>query len=158
MDSNVRVEDNVEIDKDLCIEEEDLNVTNFIPQTIEQFALSDDDENDFPVNEDDACKIKDFSEALRYSEELKKVFLCKGGSEGLAEEWQPNVHLQAFADVFIFVISEPTGEKLKPCSTKHKQPSRNSNTELTTSTQGINRKIHHLPNQQTGQWSQSKMK
>ncbi|GBL83536.1 hypothetical protein AVEN_196379-1 [Araneus ventricosus] len=30
-----------------------------------------------------------------------------------SEEWQPNVHLQAFADDFIFVISEPTGAKLK---------------------------------------------
>ncbi|GBN26666.1 Putative protein in type-1 retrotransposable element R1DM [Araneus ventricosus] len=29
------------------------------------------------------------------------------------EEWQPNVHLQAFTDDFIFVISEPTGAKLK---------------------------------------------
>ncbi|GBM25941.1 hypothetical protein AVEN_94380-1 [Araneus ventricosus] len=79
MDSDARVEDYVEIDKDLWIEEEVLNVTNFIPQnTTEQFALSDDDENDFPVNEDNVCKIKDFSEALRYSKELKKVFLCKG--------------------------------------------------------------------------------
>ncbi|GBM10575.1 hypothetical protein AVEN_21905-1 [Araneus ventricosus] len=83
MDSNVRVEDYVEIDKDLWIEKEDLNVTNFIPQnTTRQFALSDDKENDFPVNEDDVCKIKGFSEALRYSEELKKFFLCKGDSEG----------------------------------------------------------------------------
>ncbi|GBM36461.1 hypothetical protein AVEN_234838-1 [Araneus ventricosus] len=31
----------------------------------------------------------------------------------ISEEWQPNVHLQAFADDFIFVISEPTGAKLK---------------------------------------------
>ncbi|GBM41459.1 hypothetical protein AVEN_130928-1 [Araneus ventricosus] len=48
MDSNVRVEDYVEIVKDLWIEEGELNVTNFIPQnTTEQFALSHDDGNDF---------------------------------------------------------------------------------------------------------------
>ncbi|GBL74761.1 hypothetical protein AVEN_243627-1 [Araneus ventricosus] len=34
-------------------------------------------------------------------------------NEIISQEWQPNVHLQAFADDFIFVISEPTGEKLK---------------------------------------------
>ncbi|GBO14057.1 hypothetical protein AVEN_4756-1 [Araneus ventricosus] len=34
-------------------------------------------------------------------------------NEIISEEWQPNVHLQAFADDFIFVISEPTGAKLK---------------------------------------------
>ncbi|GBN71789.1 hypothetical protein AVEN_98538-1 [Araneus ventricosus] len=79
MDSNVRVEYYVEIDKDLWIEEENLNVTNFIPQnTLEQFSLSDDDANDFPVNKDDVCKITDFSEAPRYSEELKKFFCAKG--------------------------------------------------------------------------------
>ncbi|GBM30404.1 hypothetical protein AVEN_220998-1 [Araneus ventricosus] len=34
-------------------------------------------------------------------------------NEILSEEWQPDIHLQAFADVFIFVISEPMGAKLK---------------------------------------------
>ncbi|GBN56959.1 Retrovirus-related Pol polyprotein from type-1 retrotransposable element R1 [Araneus ventricosus] len=34
-------------------------------------------------------------------------------NEIISEEWQPNVHLQAFANDFIFVISEPTGAKLK---------------------------------------------
>ncbi|GBN02881.1 hypothetical protein AVEN_153235-1 [Araneus ventricosus] len=34
-------------------------------------------------------------------------------NEIISEEWQPNVHLQAFADDFIFVIREPTGAKLK---------------------------------------------
>ncbi|GBM88158.1 RNA-directed DNA polymerase from mobile element jockey [Araneus ventricosus] len=34
-------------------------------------------------------------------------------NEIISEEWQPNVHLQALADDFIFVISEPTGAKLK---------------------------------------------
>ncbi|GBO01827.1 hypothetical protein AVEN_255445-1 [Araneus ventricosus] len=34
----------------------------------------------------------------------------------ISVEWQPNVHLQAFANDFIFVISEPTGAKLKPTS------------------------------------------
>ncbi|GBM62426.1 hypothetical protein AVEN_254387-1 [Araneus ventricosus] len=97
IDSNVRVEDYIEIYKDLWIEEEDLNVTNFIPQsTTEQFALSDDDENDLPVNEDDVCKIKDFSEALRYSEELKKFFLWKGDSEGLAKVNDLNIHIEKY--------------------------------------------------------------
>ncbi|GBN17735.1 hypothetical protein AVEN_109718-1 [Araneus ventricosus] len=35
------------------------------------------------------------------------------GNEIISKEWQPNVHLQAFANDFIFVISEPTGAKLK---------------------------------------------
>ncbi|GBN60606.1 hypothetical protein AVEN_236031-1 [Araneus ventricosus] len=34
-------------------------------------------------------------------------------NEIISEEYQPNVHLQVFADDFIFVISEPTGAKLK---------------------------------------------
>ncbi|GBO15692.1 hypothetical protein AVEN_83243-1 [Araneus ventricosus] len=34
-------------------------------------------------------------------------------NEIISEEWQPNLLLQAFADDFIFVISEPTGTKLK---------------------------------------------
>ncbi|GBM90122.1 hypothetical protein AVEN_185858-1 [Araneus ventricosus] len=34
-------------------------------------------------------------------------------NEIISEEWQPNVHLQALADDFFFVISEPTGAKLK---------------------------------------------
>ncbi|GBM33077.1 hypothetical protein AVEN_9622-1 [Araneus ventricosus] len=34
-------------------------------------------------------------------------------NEIISEEWEPNIHLQAFADDFIFVISEPTGAKLK---------------------------------------------
>ncbi|GBM68265.1 hypothetical protein AVEN_88838-1 [Araneus ventricosus] len=34
-------------------------------------------------------------------------------NEIISEEWQPNVHLQAFVDEFIFVISAPTEAKLK---------------------------------------------
>ncbi|GBM10022.1 hypothetical protein AVEN_24005-1 [Araneus ventricosus] len=34
-------------------------------------------------------------------------------NEIISEEWQPNVHLQAFANDFIFVMSEPTGAKPK---------------------------------------------
>ncbi|GBL94122.1 hypothetical protein AVEN_185073-1 [Araneus ventricosus] len=34
-------------------------------------------------------------------------------NEIISVEWQPNVKLQASADDFIFVISEPTGAKLK---------------------------------------------
>ncbi|GBM46254.1 hypothetical protein AVEN_224820-1 [Araneus ventricosus] len=93
-DTNVCVEDYVEIDRDLWIEEEDLKVTNFIPRnTTEQFALSDDD---FPVNEGNMCKIEDFSEALRYSEELKKFFLCKGDSEGIVKSGRHHVQRDEF--------------------------------------------------------------
>ncbi|GBN18469.1 hypothetical protein AVEN_125401-1 [Araneus ventricosus] len=35
------------------------------------------------------------------------------GNEIISKECQPNVHLQAFANDIIFVISEPTGAKLK---------------------------------------------
>ncbi|GBN01009.1 hypothetical protein AVEN_260949-1 [Araneus ventricosus] len=49
-------------------------------------------------------------------------------NEIIYEEWQPNVHLQAFADDFIFVISEPMGAKLKDTA---QVASRNSNTGLT---------------------------
>ncbi|GBO21346.1 hypothetical protein AVEN_198336-1 [Araneus ventricosus] len=38
-------------------------------------------------------------------------------NEILLESWKPGVHLQAFADDFVFVISEPTGAILK--STAH---------------------------------------
>ncbi|GBN54885.1 hypothetical protein AVEN_9537-1 [Araneus ventricosus] len=37
-------------------------------------------------------------------------------NEIISEEWQPNVHLQAFADDFIFVISKHMGAKLKATS------------------------------------------
>ncbi|GBN11815.1 hypothetical protein AVEN_177444-1 [Araneus ventricosus] len=39
-------------------------------------------------------------------------------NEILSESWQPGGHIHAFADDFVFVISESTGEKLK--STAHK--------------------------------------
>ncbi|GBM20802.1 hypothetical protein AVEN_108252-1 [Araneus ventricosus] len=41
------------------------------------------------------------------------VFWNLAANEITSEEWQPEVYLQAFADDFIFVISEPTGAKLK---------------------------------------------
>lgn len=39
LDSSVSVEEYVEIDNALCIEEEDLDISNFILQTNEKFAL-----------------------------------------------------------------------------------------------------------------------
>ncbi|GBM76094.1 hypothetical protein AVEN_148233-1 [Araneus ventricosus] len=57
------------------------------------------------------------------------IFCNLEENEIISEEWQPNVHLQAFADNFIFVISEPTGEKPKATA---QAASRNSNTGLTS--------------------------
>jgi hypothetical protein len=95
LDSNVRVEDYVDIDEDLWIEEKNLDVVNFIPQSGNKQStfLSDDDDND-PMNAYDVCKIKNFSEALIYSEELKKFFLNKGDSEGLVKVNELNIHIE----------------------------------------------------------------
>ncbi|GBL98368.1 hypothetical protein AVEN_187710-1 [Araneus ventricosus] len=41
------------------------------------------------------------------------MFWNLAANEIISEVWQPNVHLQSFADDFIFVIREPTGAKLK---------------------------------------------
>ncbi|GBM17559.1 Tigger transposable element-derived protein 4 [Araneus ventricosus] len=65
-DSNVSVEKYVKIDDDLSIEEENLHVSNFIHRdTTEALALSEDGDEESPMEE---CKIKDYSEALKYSE------------------------------------------------------------------------------------------
>ncbi|GBN19271.1 hypothetical protein AVEN_235192-1 [Araneus ventricosus] len=45
------------------------------------------------------------------------LFWNMATNEILSENWQAGVPLQAFADDFVFVISEPTGGKLK--STAH---------------------------------------
>ncbi|GBM37496.1 hypothetical protein AVEN_263166-1 [Araneus ventricosus] len=65
LDSNVNVEEYVKIDDDLSIEEENLHVSNFIHRdTTEAVALSEDDDVESPMED---CKIKDYSEALKYS-------------------------------------------------------------------------------------------
>ncbi|GBM23124.1 Putative protein in type-1 retrotransposable element R1DM [Araneus ventricosus] len=45
------------------------------------------------------------------------TFRLPEANEILSKSWQPRAHLQAIADNFVFVISEPTGAKLK--STAH---------------------------------------
>ncbi|GBN19123.1 hypothetical protein AVEN_55932-1 [Araneus ventricosus] len=65
LDSNVSVEEYVKIDDDLSIEEENLHVSNFIHRdTTEALALSEDDDDESPMED---RKIKDYSEALKYS-------------------------------------------------------------------------------------------
>ncbi|GBL87235.1 hypothetical protein AVEN_270512-1 [Araneus ventricosus] len=64
--SNVSVEEYVKIDDDLSIEEEKLHVSNFIHwDTTEALALSEDNDEESPMED---CKIKDYSEALKYIE------------------------------------------------------------------------------------------
>ncbi|GBO27311.1 hypothetical protein AVEN_216413-1 [Araneus ventricosus] len=64
--SNVSVEEYVKIDDDLSIEEEKLHVSNFIHwDRTEALALSEDNDEESPM---EGCKIKDYSEALKYSE------------------------------------------------------------------------------------------
>ncbi|GBO02810.1 hypothetical protein AVEN_69586-1 [Araneus ventricosus] len=66
LDSNVSVEEYVKIDDDLSTEEENLHVSNFIHwETTEALALSEDDDEESPMED---CKIKDYSEALKYRE------------------------------------------------------------------------------------------
>ncbi|GBM98972.1 hypothetical protein AVEN_181013-1 [Araneus ventricosus] len=83
LDSNVRVEENVKIDDDLSIEEENLHVSNFIHRdTTEALALPEDDDEESPMKD---CKIKDYSQALKYSKQLKQFFLNNEDSEGLTK-------------------------------------------------------------------------
>lgn len=91
-DSNVSVEEYVKIDNDLTIEEENVHISNFIHRdTTEALALSEDDDEESPVED---CKIKDYSEALKYSEQLKQFFLKNGDSEGLAKLNPMKIHLE----------------------------------------------------------------
>ncbi|GBN75151.1 hypothetical protein AVEN_260358-1 [Araneus ventricosus] len=86
------VEEYVKIDDDLSIEEEDLRVSNFIHRdTTEALALSEDDDEESPMED---CKIKDYSEALKYSEQLKQFFLNNEDSEGLAKLNPMKIHLE----------------------------------------------------------------
>ncbi|GBM56296.1 Tigger transposable element-derived protein 6 [Araneus ventricosus] len=81
LDSNVRVEEHAKIDDDLSIEEENLHVSNFIHRdTTEALSLSEDDDEESPTED---WKIKDYSEALKYSEQLRQFFLNYEDSEGL---------------------------------------------------------------------------
>ncbi|GBN68984.1 hypothetical protein AVEN_222840-1, partial [Araneus ventricosus] len=91
-DSNVRVEKYVKIDGGLSIEEENLHVSYFIHRdTTEALALSEDDDEKSPMED---CKIKDYSEALKYSEQLKQFFLNNADSEGLAKLIPMKIHLE----------------------------------------------------------------
>ncbi|GBM21568.1 hypothetical protein AVEN_85371-1 [Araneus ventricosus] len=92
LNSNVRVEEYVKIDDDLSIEEENLHVSNFIHRdTTEALALPEDDDEESPMED---CKIKDYSEALKYSEQLKQFFLNNEDSEELAKLNPLKIHLE----------------------------------------------------------------
>ncbi|GBN61942.1 hypothetical protein AVEN_44434-1 [Araneus ventricosus] len=92
LDSNVSVKEYVKIDDDLSIEEENLHVSNFIHRdTTEALALSEDDDDESPIED---CKIKDYSEALKYSEQLKQFFLNNEDSEGLAKPNPMKIQLE----------------------------------------------------------------
>ncbi|GBN06062.1 hypothetical protein AVEN_141324-1 [Araneus ventricosus] len=86
------VEEYVKIDDDLSIEEENLHVSNFIHRdTTEALALSEDDDDESPMED---CKIKDYSEALKYSEQLKQLLLNNEDSVGLAKPNPMKIHLE----------------------------------------------------------------
>ncbi|GBN38484.1 hypothetical protein AVEN_127182-1, partial [Araneus ventricosus] len=92
LDSNVSIEEYVKIDDDLSIEEENLYVSNFIHRgTTEALVLSEDDDEESPKED---CKIKDYSEALKYSEQLKPFFLNNEDSEGLSMLNTMKIHLE----------------------------------------------------------------
>ncbi|GBL77564.1 hypothetical protein AVEN_41928-1 [Araneus ventricosus] len=91
LDSNVSVEEYVKIDDNLSIEEENLHVSNFIHRdTTEALALPEDDDEESPMED---CKIKHYSEALKYSEQLKQFFLNNEDSEGLTKLNPMKIHL-----------------------------------------------------------------
>ncbi|GBN66963.1 hypothetical protein AVEN_82455-1 [Araneus ventricosus] len=92
LDSNVNVEEYVKIDDDLPIEEENLHVSHFIHRdTTEALALSEDNDDESPMED---CKIKDYSEALKYSEQLRQFFLNNEDSERLAKPNPMKIHLE----------------------------------------------------------------
>ncbi|GBN81368.1 hypothetical protein AVEN_136599-1 [Araneus ventricosus] len=92
LDSNVSVEEYVKIDDDLSIEEENLHVSNFIHRdTTEALAFTEDDDDESPMED---CKIKDYSGALKYSQQLKQFFLNNEDSEGLAKPNPMKIHLE----------------------------------------------------------------
>ncbi|GBO21500.1 Tigger transposable element-derived protein 4 [Araneus ventricosus] len=86
------VEEYVKIDDDLSIEEENLHISNFIHRdTTEALALSEDDDEESPMED---CEIKDYSEPLKYSEQLKQFFLNNEDSEGLVKLNPMKIHLE----------------------------------------------------------------
>ncbi|GBM05388.1 hypothetical protein AVEN_94700-1 [Araneus ventricosus] len=92
LNSNVSVEEYVKIDDDLSIEEENLHVSNFIHlDTTEALALYEEDDEESPM---EYCKIKDYSEALKYSKHLKQFFLNNEDSQGLAKLNSMKIHLE----------------------------------------------------------------
>lgn len=93
LNSNVSIEDYLRMDDYLSIEETNIDVSNFINQnTAEPHALSeDDDEEESPTEE---CKIKDYSEALKYSDQLKQFFLNNEDPEGLEKLNTLKIHLE----------------------------------------------------------------
>ncbi|GBM59130.1 hypothetical protein AVEN_255666-1 [Araneus ventricosus] len=92
LDSNVRVEEYVKTDDDLSIEEENLHVSNFIHRdTTEALDLPEDDDEESPMED---CKIKDYSQALKYNKQLKQFFLNNEDSEGLTKLNPMKLHLE----------------------------------------------------------------
>ncbi|GBM46216.1 hypothetical protein AVEN_270222-1 [Araneus ventricosus] len=86
------VEEYAKIDDDLSIEEENLHVSNFIHRgTTEALVLPEDDDEESPMED---CKIKDYLEALKYSEQLKHFLLNNEDSEGLKKLNPMNIHLE----------------------------------------------------------------
>lgn len=68
LDSNINIEEDVKIDNNLLIEEENLHVSSFIHRdTTETLALFEDD---FEKSLIEDCKIKDYSKAMKCSEQL----------------------------------------------------------------------------------------
>ncbi|GBM86257.1 hypothetical protein AVEN_264508-1 [Araneus ventricosus] len=114
-------EEYVKIDDDLSIEEENLHVSNFIHRdTTEALALSEDDDEESPMED---CKIKDYSEALKYSEQLKQFFLNNADSEGLAKLIPMKIHLEKQqhegyfgTDLVILNLGQMTTPELTPPS------------------------------------------
>ncbi|GBM47309.1 hypothetical protein AVEN_7760-2 [Araneus ventricosus] len=100
LDSNVQVEEYVKIDDDLSIEEENLHVSNFIHRdTTEALVLPEDDDEESPMED---CKIKDYSQALKYSKQLKQFFLKNEDSKGLTK-LNPMKLKSTFVNLFFFI-------------------------------------------------------
>ena len=59
--------------------------------TTEALALSEEGVEESPMED---CKIKDYSEALKYGEQLKQFFLNNEDSEGLAKVNPVKIHLE----------------------------------------------------------------
>ncbi|GBM44570.1 hypothetical protein AVEN_250550-1 [Araneus ventricosus] len=64
---------------------------SFIGTPLKHWALSEDDDEESPMED---CKIKDYSEAPKYSEQLKQFFLNNEDSEGLTKPNPMKIHLE----------------------------------------------------------------